>query len=370
VEQQRPTLRDICRVADVSIFTASRALSGHDGVALETRERVHRIARELGYVANQVARNLKHSSSRTVGVLTANIENQYYALLVGALEKVVQERGFHCFVTDAVVDGAYSVERENQFIASLLEHRVAGVVVTYSLTQENMRRLSDWRLPILFVDCLPPPGYEHLPCITADNYAASREVGIHLAGHGYRVWGFVAHTPAWSTRRPREQGLRDEAAVHGARVEIIEGGNDGETAFRAVSAFLDGLPRRAWPAVLYASNTPLLHGTLRALRDRRLRIPEDIAIVAFDEFDWAALLTPPVTVVDQRIQEIGTAAGRRLLDLFAAAPEARGGAAPVVSQLKPFLRIRASCGCGAAKASRAAATPRSTLGNQTEESER
>ena len=81
--------------------------------------------------------------------------------------------------------------------------RVAGVVVTYSPTRENMRRLAAWRLPILFVDCLPPPGYEHLPCITADNHAASREVGAHLAGHGYRAWGFVAHTPTWGTRQPR-----------------------------------------------------------------------------------------------------------------------------------------------------------------------
>jgi LacI family transcriptional regulator len=358
MDQPRPTLHDICRAAEVSLYTASRALSGHDGVAPQTRERVQRIAGELGYVANQMARNLKRSSSRTVGVLTANIENQYYAVLVGALEKVVQEQGFHCLVTDAVVDGAYRIERENRFVAALLEHRVAGVVVTYSPTRENMRRLAAWRLPILFVDCLPPPGYEHLPCITADNYAASREVGAHLAGHGYRAWGFVAHTPTWSTRQPREQGLRDAAAVHGAQVEIIEGGNDSETACRAVAALLDGRPRSTWPDALYASNTPLLHGTLRALRDRRVRIPRDIAIVAFDEFDWAELLSPPVTVVDQRIPEIGSAAGRRLLDLVGASPES----SEAVDLVQPFLRLRASCGCGASR--------RRSKRNQAEEPQR
>jgi LacI family transcriptional regulator len=341
--QPRPTLHDICRAAEVSVFTASRALSGHDGVAPQTRERVQRIAGELGYVANQMARNLKRSSSRTVGVLTANVENQYYAVLVGALEKVVQEQGFHCLVTDAVVDGIYSIERENRFVAALLEHRVAGVVVTYSPTRENMRRLAAWRLPILFVDCLPPAGYEHLPCITADNYAASREVGNHLAGHGYGTWAFVAHTPTWGTRQPREMGLCDAASSHGAKVEIIEGGNDSETACRAVAALLDSRPRRAWPDALYASNTPLLHGTLRALNDRSVRIPQDIALVAFDEFDWAALLSPPITVVDQRIPEIGAAAGGRLLDLFGHSSDT----GEIVGVVKPYLRIRASCGCSA-----------------------
>jgi len=347
------TLRHVSEAAGVSLFTASRALSNQAGVAAETRDRVQRIAAELGYVANQAARNLKHRRSQTIGILTANTSNQYYPALAGAIEDALQAAGYGCFVSNAVSrhpDSAgqsgparYDVDREDRFVASLLEQRVAGVIVTYALTEANLALLRQWNIPLLFVDCPPPAGHTDLPSVGIDNAAASHLLGRHLAEHGYDHWAFIGFPRDWTTRAPREQGFAAAAQEAGARLDIVEAGNDSDSACAAVGAYLDQAHAAgALPRALFASNTPLLHGAWRALQQRGLRVPADIAVVAFDDFDWASLLTPAVTVIDQHIAALGERAGQAM----AAHLQAEGGE-PLASDLSlpATLCVRHSCGC-------------------------
>jgi len=343
----RPTLRHVSDAAGVSLFTASRALANQKGVASETRERVMRIAAELGYVANQAARNLKHRRNQTVAILTANTANQYYPVLVGAIEDEMQAAGYGCFATNAVSGGVYDIEREDRFVANLLEQRVSGVIVTYALSEANLALLRQWDIPLLFVDCPPPSGHDDLPALGIDNVAASRLIGRHLAEHDYRHWAFIAFPEDWTTRPPRERGFAEAAREADAKLDVVEAGNDAVSAHEAVAAYLDRAGKKgALPRAILAANTPLLHGTWRALQERGLRVPEDIAVVAFDDFDWAELLTPPVTVIDQHIAELGRRAGQAMI-----ARLQEGGAdnvpAPQIGTLPATLCIRQSCGCAA-----------------------
>jgi LacI family transcriptional regulator len=332
-------LREVSSAARVSIYTASRALGGHPGVAEETRGQVLAAAHKIGYIPNRIARNLKGDQSLTLGVLTANNANLFYSTLVKAIEKVVQPRGYHCYVVDAVEDGAYEITRENMFVSALLEQRVAGIIVTYVPTAANMKTLSNWRAPLLFVDCMPPEGFERYPSVMTDSRLGSLEIGRHFAAHGYRSWAFVGHTPSWMTRQAREAGFREAAAECNAQIDIIEGGNDSRAAQEAVSSFLRSKKRSEWPRALYASNEPLLNGALRALRQQRVRIPSEIAIAGFDDFAWADLLSPPVTVVDQQIAEIGRIAAQRILSDIDGEPTGK-----LHLFTPPVLRIRDSCG--------------------------
>jgi DNA-binding LacI/PurR family transcriptional regulator len=336
---RRPTLREVSAAARVSIFTASRALGGQSGVAEETRKLVLATAQRLGYVPNRIARSLKGDHSATLGVLTANNANLFYATLVRAIEKAVQPAGYHCAVVDAVEDGVYDTARETMAVSALLEQRVAGIVVTYTPTTENMRLLADWRVPLVFVDCAPPRGFDHYPSVMTDSRHGSLKLGRHFAAHGYRAWAFVGHAPGWTTRRTREAGFREASEECGATLDVIEGGNDSRTAAEAVAAYLGARPRARWPRALYASNEPLLNGALRALREHELRIPDEIAVAGFDDFAWADLLDPPMTVVDQHIGAIGQIAGEKMLAALDGEP---AGAAHVVTE--PILRVRASCG--------------------------
>lgn len=349
-QRQRPTLHDVSAAAKVSVFTASRALNGGGrGVAAETRERVLNAANALGYVPNQHARNLKGSANNVVAVLTANLANQYYATLVSSLEAAIELDGYDCVTMDAILAGEYSQNREDRFVASLLAQRVAAVVVTYNLSEANMMALAEWGLPLIFVDCPTPPGYEQYSSVSSDIYQGSMEMGLHLAGHGYKRWAFVGHTSTWSTRHPRQQGFQAAAERVGAHVDIIEGRNSSAKAKDAVTQYLLKLPRSQWPEVVYASNTVLLHGTYEALRQLNIKVPDEIAIVAFDDFEWAEMIDPPITVVDQDIAAIGKAAGASLLREL---KQERSGPGEVLV-LKPTLRIRHSCGCNRFVAGRA-----------------
>src|SRR5579871_4990233 len=139
---RRATLKDVCSHASVSLYTASRALSGHSDVAETTRARVVESARRLGYVPNQHARNLKGGENRVIGVVAASKTNPYYASLVGALEAGVEAFGYSCFVADAAAMGVYSPEREDRIVHSLIQQRVAAVAVTYAIDAKNLALLA------------------------------------------------------------------------------------------------------------------------------------------------------------------------------------------------------------------------------------
>jgi LacI family transcriptional regulator len=337
----RPTLRDVSQRTGLSVYSVSRALSGEKGVSEATRARVQTAAREVGYVANQLARSLKGNSSRTIGILAGGTANQYYATLIGAFDQALRDANFQSILADTMADGDYGRDRESRMVSALLEQRVAAVVVTYSLAPANLKLITDWGIPLLFVDCVPPRRYAHYPAVTADNEQASTLVGDHFAAHGYRRWAFVGYPKRWSSRLPREHAFREAARRHGATVDVIETGNDAATPYPAMAAYLAGHPAGTVDAI-YCANTPLLQGTLRAIRDDGRRVGTDLGVIAFDEFDWAALLQPSITVIDQHITDIGRDAAAKLLDELADGQDASESGTLLVP---PTLIVRESCGC-------------------------
>jgi LacI family transcriptional regulator len=342
--RRRATLKDVCSKAGVSLYTASRALSGHAGVAKQTQARVREAAARLGYVANLHARNLKGGATSVIGVIAASKANQYYAALVGALEDAVEAHGYSCFVADAAANGVYLAEREDRIVHSMIQQRVVAVVVAYSIDAKNLALFKAWDIPVLFVGCLPSDSDASYPSVTTDNFSASLAVGNHLAGLGYRRWCFVGHARNWNTREPRQKGFEAAAATCGAAIEVLEGGNESEIARRALTAALARQPVDERPHAIFASNTVLLKGVLLALRDCGIEVPRRVAVAAFDDFDWATLLNPPITVVDQHIELIGRTAGSQLLELLGEIPG--NGATPSKVVIGATLKKRESCGAG------------------------
>ena len=165
-------------------------------------------------------------------------------------------------------------------------------MLTCKISSKNLELLKAWNIPVLFVDCLPPEAGAEYTCVTSDNFAASRALGEHFAALGYRRWAFVGHAPNWNTRAPRQQGFEAAAAECGASIEIAEGGNDAEVARRALMLMLTAASADRRPQAIFASNTVLLKGALGALKDLGLKAPQQVAIAAFDDFDWAELVDP------------------------------------------------------------------------------
>lgn len=332
------TLKDVARLAGVSSYSASRAINGQSGVSEATRERIETAAQRLGYVPNRLASSLRRQESKTIGVLTSNAANTFYATLVDGIESVVGQDDFHVITSDATDAGRYSSVKEEAFLRSLMELRVAGVVLTYQPRIAQMQRLVDWGVPVVFVDCAPPDEYSFYPFIMNGGEGAAEDVGRHFAEHGYDRWALVGHPSDWPTRIARQAGFLRAAEQAGAHVDVIEGGRNAAEALEAVSAYLNS--GRSARAIL-ATNEPLLNGALRALGAQGLRVPEDVAVVGFDDFPWADLHTPAISTVDQHVRAMGEMAGARVLGAIAgltlASPDD-------LTPPAPMIRIRESCG--------------------------
>ena len=313
---QRPTLRDVGRVVGVSTYTVSQALSGKPGVSDRTRERIVAVAQELGYVPNALAAQLKNRVTRTIGIMTASGRNQYYSMLVQAIDAGLQPAGYHAVTNDAMRHGSYEANLEADSVDALLQQRVAAIITTYSLNEDSVQKIGSWGIPIMFVDSPPPEHAAAAPFIGADNGAGSRKVAEYFSSLGISDTALVAYPASWGTRIPRETGFTEAATKLGISTEIVEAENSADSAFEAVATYLQGRQGHP-PQAIYATNTVLLQGTLRALRMHRLSVPDDVSVVGFDEFEWAELLTPAMTVVDQHISQIGELAATTVLDLLA-----------------------------------------------------
>ncbi len=347
-------MRDISRATGLSMFTVSRALSGADGVSEESREQVQKVARELAYIPNRAAQELRRASRDSVAVITASTSNSYYLDLMAGIQQALRPSNWTVVIGDVAVDGAYDPHLEDRMVQRLIESRMAGVISTLTLSAENTTLLANWDIPVVFVDSSPPESAPDFPSVTTDNYNASLMVGAHIASLGHKEWLFLVYPAKWSTRFDRERGIRDAAALHGAAVTILESENDSASAYRTLAAHLEGLGHL--PDILIVGNNPLLLGALKLLRDRGIVVPDQMALVAYDEFAWSTLIDPPLTVLNERSEEIGRRAAETLARIIDGQSEAekRGETkAPrylpdYQQQVPAELVIRRSCGSGRA----------------------
>lgn len=339
---RKATMRDVSQATGLSMFTVSKALNGGEGVSDESRELVLKAARELGYVPNRAAQELRRSSRDSVAVVTAHASNSYYLNLMSGIQHVLEPSRWTVVLGDIAVNGAYDPAQEDRMINRLIESRMAGVISTVTLKAENLKLLEKWEIPVIFVDS-PPRGEHHFPSVTTDNYNASQLVGGHLAEHGYRDWLFLIYPTRWTTRFERERGIRDAASQCGATLTVLETDNDALSASEKLDHYLDRAG--TLPDVLIAGNNPLLLGALKQLQQRQITIPSDMAVVGYDEFDWAPLLNPPMTVLNENSEEIGRRAAKMLTRLIKEEGGAQGQLSEYQLRVPAELVIRQSCGC-------------------------
>lgn len=349
---RKSTMRDVSRATGLSMFTVSRALSGAEGVSDGSREQVLKAARELGYIPNRAAQELRRASRDTVAVITASTANSYYLEMMAGIQQALRPSNWTVVVGDVAVDGAYDPRLEDRMVLRLIESRVAGVISTLTLTPENTSLLSTWDIPVVFVDSAPPPSARDFPSVTTDNYSASLIVGDHLASHRFKNWLFLVYPPKWSTRFARERGLRDSAKIHGAMLAVLESENDAASGYQTLRDHFDTTGRL--PDVLIAGNNPLLLGAMKLAKDHGIAIPDEMALVGYDEFAWSEIVDPPLTLLNEQSAKIGLLAARTLTEIIDVQTEAgRSGRseAPVYlprhqQQVPAALVVRASCGCG------------------------
>lgn len=330
-----PTIRDVARLAGVSITTVSRALNqSAPPISDETLERIRAAIAELKFVPHPGARNLSSKRKNAIGLLLPRIGwDDYFPPLLRGVEAGAVENGFDLLIASRRFPDA--PERR-----ALGPHNTDGVVIfTDSLTDEEITAWHAQGFPCVLLHRTPPNELK-IPHVQYENKAGARKMMDHLITvHGYRRIGFL-HGPAGNEDSFwREAGYRAALDAHGLPVDpiLIAPGNFEETdAHRAVETWLaNGVQMDA----IFAGDDDSAIGALLALQQAGKRVPEDLAVVGFDDLPTARFSIPPLTTVKASIDDAGKRATQMLAELIT------DGQTEGMALLPTELVIRKSCGC-------------------------
>jgi LacI family transcriptional regulator len=328
-------MRDVARLAGVSIATVSAHINGAPKVSDARAGRIRHAMEALDYHPDQIARSLKVGRTRTIGVIIPDITNAFYPAVFRGIEDAARSAGYEVVLCNS----NENAEQERAQLNTLFARRVDGVLLACSSGSRSHESSIYRRFPIVFVDRLPAGIAEG--AISSDNQAAGRTAAEHLIGLGHRRIALLAGDLTLSPHADRLEGFRQ--AMQSAGLPVYDeylccGGahiHDGQAAARALLMLADA------PSAIIASNSKLLLGLLHACRGAGLAAPRDLSILTFDEHEWSEYLDPPITAMVQPTYEIG----RRAFELLRERMIAGSGRASVgVIRLAAELHVRGSTG--------------------------
>jgi LacI family transcriptional regulator len=334
------TMADVARSAGVSVATVSHVLNDTRPVLPGTRQAVLSAIEELGYTPNTLARSLVTSRTRSIGLAVSAISNPYFTEILQGVEAGALEHGYSLLIADPHDDP----EHELKVVQLLHERRVDGMIVAPSVDPAALvAYLGRHSVPTVFLDRVvetPPDDPSPFDQVCAENLEPTAQLVTHLAGLGHRRIGLVAGLPGLSTTGERIAGYRYGLAAAGLPYDerlLAHGDSESAAAEQATATLLS---LAAPPTALVTANNAMTIGALRALRERGLSVPGDLALCCFDDFAWADLFEPRLTAIAQPSKDIGTEAVRLLLDRLAA-PDRTAR----VLRLPCAFVHRTSCGC-------------------------
>jgi LacI family transcriptional regulator len=306
------TLQDVARAAGVTLGTASKAINGSGKLRLETRERVRSEARRLGFRFRDFTQNTVQEKSAMIGVLTTDLYGRFSLPLLAGIEDV-----FHGHHISAVLCTSRNPEQEQQHIHMLLERKVDGLIVS--------ARREDVRLPVDIGNAAVPVVYAHTQvkdgnalCVLPDDAQGARLAIEHLLKGGRRHFAHITGPGYFEAVRLREHAMRQTLVEHNIQLSehrVLSGPwqeSWGYTATQYLFAQDSSID------ALFCGSDQLARGAVEALCERGVRVPEDVAVVGFDNWEPIACATrPPLTTVDMNLQALGNYVGQSLLDLLA-----------------------------------------------------
>lgn len=324
-------MADVAARAGVSHQTVSRVLNTPSLVRPATRERVRRAIADLGYRPNLSARALATNRSQLIGVVTPGVTLFGPSHATTAIQHAARAAGY-ASVTAAIEDAAANPHDVLEFFLDL---RVDGIVVVAPTvrTAEAAHELAV-SLPVVIISAdQPAPGPLHL--VTIDHRQGARDATAHLVGLGHRHIAHVAGPADWFEARARVEGWRSQLLDAGLPTpDVVPGGWDAGQGYAAGRRLLE---QRDVPTAVFAANDHLALGLLRAFADAGLRIPDDVAVVGYDDVPGSAFYGPPLTTVRQPFDDVG----RQAIDTLLAVLE---GDTPDPTSSRPELVVRASSG--------------------------
>jgi LacI family transcriptional regulator len=338
------TLHDVARLAGVSIATVSRVVHGQDRVREATRIRVRRAIDELGYVPDGAGRSLSRRRKEVIGLICVereiehcDLENQgflYYDEVLRGVEVSIRDRGWSLLITFMPGD------RPDFRRLDSLSGNADGILIGEGFVASGIIERLAARVPVVVI--AGAPAERAADVVAADNFAGAAAIITHLiADHGRRRLFHVDGPPNSPDSRERRLalehvlGANPQCQLVGSAAGVLSV-HSGE---QAVARLLTG-PRAAMPDAIVCANDQMAIGAIRALTAAAVSVPEEVAVVGFDDIFSARLYDPPLTTVHQPMRQLGQRACARLLERIA-----NPGLSQAVELLPTELVLRSSCGC-------------------------
>jgi len=334
-----PTIKEVADLAGVAVGTVSHVINGSVPVSEALRRKVQDAIRELDYHPNHVARSLKTSRTRTLGIIVPDMTISFFPQVIRGAESAARERGYSLIAVNSDDDG----DRQRELLSLLRSQRVEGVLLVVAAAPTPLSQLSrmmDAGMRLVCLDRIP----DRVPVdsVSVEDVSAA-ELGVdHLIEMGHRRIAIVTGPQTLKNERQRLQGYKQslQRAEIAIDPDLIWTGNNRPEDVNAIC--LDRLREMAVrPDAIFATNGPTGLGALRAFRDCGLETPEDIGFVTFDELTVDDLFKPSITTVVQPAYDIGFRAAQMLLERIG---ESLSSAETVTVRLPAKLVVRASSG--------------------------
>jgi LacI family transcriptional regulator len=330
-----PNIYDVAKRARVSVATVSAVLNDSAFVSADLKGRVESAVAALGYHPNLLARSMAKQRTQTVGMIVPDIANPFFPEVVRGAEDTTHAGGYTLLIASSDND----LKKEEIYLRLFLAKRVDGIILTKApgrLPQELQQSLARAGVPVVLL-ARTVPGFA-TDVVELDDKGAAYEGVTHLLRLGYRRVGFIGGLRGASTSRKRLDGYKTALRDWKIKVDpalVTEGD------FRVESGYQAGLTLlKARPDAVFIANYLMTVGFMEALRQYRLRCPEDVALVTCDDYPWMDSFSPRLTTIDLPKRELGAAAAQLLLERIA-----KKGGRPRAVKLKNAMRVRESCGC-------------------------
>lgn len=338
--KKKTSLSDIAEALGVSRTLVSMVLNNQGdlhGISITTQEKVKAKAKELNYSPNPIARGLRTGKSNTIGLIVTDISNSFYAQIARRIEEKARKMGYHLMFCSSDENPT----REEELIQMLRSRQIDGLILATTFQDEQvLKDLLKENFPFVLID-------RHIPkleCnyVIVDNYNSSLQAVEHLIEHGHQQIGLLSISPAHlSTIKDRQKGYNDALKKHGIKINLKNICDISYDAiYEQVGLAIQKLLTASKPVTaIYATNNSIAKACLEHFSAMNLRVPQDIALLCYDDIDVFKFCNPPVTAVAQPIQEIGDQAVAVLLNMI------KNDTEPTLQQvvLPAEIVIRKSC---------------------------
>lgn len=300
-------IKIVAKLADCSIATVSRCFNAPDLVRPATRARVMEVAREQKFRPSIIGQQLRRNRTGLVGVMLPSLANPIFADCIGGIEEVLDQHNKRVLLTTTQYDST----KEEQLIEILLRQKVDGLLLTVANTHDcrALAMLAEEKIPYALM-------YNHAPgyvTVSVDDRIAARDAVRHLVGAGHRRIAMLAGYLTASDRSAlRHQGYQDAMREAGLKpLPLVETDFAAHSIDTQLQHWFRNMANR--PTAIFCSTDMLALGVIKSLRERHLRIPDDVSVIGFDGLEYGQLIEPTLATIRQPNEDIGRQAARRLL---------------------------------------------------------